>query len=174
MPAKKRATRKHTPRGPSMSDSKKVAFFAAWLRTGSSIKAGKECNIRPTTGRSWKELYRKLWEQSVKAHEAALQDLRQSIAHLSAVGLHAGAERASAILASGQEVDARDLAALIRALSDIDGSQDRIWRLNRELPTETIEVRTGAEAAAELGRKLRELGIDTGGTVLDGLPEPPA
>lgn len=154
MAAKKRQKR----RAPRYSEEKIIEGFAAWLSTGSSTDAAKKTKILAATIRQQRKRRPELWQRVVADHERKLSDLRSCIAENTAEALKVGSARCRELL-KDPELSPKDVAALVRAVSDIDGTQDKIRRLDSLRPTEIIEERSDADAVAALKRELEALGI---------------
>lgn len=132
---------------PNATEEQILAGLAEWIRSGSSRTAAALVGFDDATVRKWRVKHPDAWRKVTHAHEEALKDRRAAVAKDCADGLHIGAAQIRKRLANADALEPRDLASLVRALSEIDGTQDRIRRLDSGMPTEIVQSDARDDAA---------------------------
>ena len=131
--------------------------LAAWLRLGTSAAAAAETSIPAGTLRSIKHRHPEYCRALQQAHARALSNLREEIATAAAEGVREAVHVARRALRGEAPIDARDAAAILKALGSVDTSIDKIARLDAGSPTEiTEDRRSDGDLIREIEAKLND------------------
>ncbi len=115
--------------------------LAAWMKHGSAEQASKETGIPVRTIRCWRARHPERFADHCRRLARELQDLREETARDAAEGVREGVLISRQALRGNSAVDGKTGASLIKALSYVENSLDRISRLDASTPTEIVEDR---------------------------------
>ena len=129
---------------PDWSPEQVERGISAWLKLGSSEEAAKETGIPARTIRSWRALHPGRFADHCRRLARGLQAVREEVAQEAAEGIREAVLVVRRSLRGDAPIDPRDAAALLKALTTVDSSFDKIGRLDANAPTEIVEDRHSA------------------------------
>ena len=131
--------------------------LAAWMKHGSAEQASKETGIPVRTIRCWRARHPERFADHCRRLARELQDLREETARDAAEGVREGVLICRQALRGNSAVDGKTVASLIKALSYVENSLDRISRLDAGNPTDIVEDRrTDNDLIGEIERALQD------------------
>ena len=131
--------------------------FSAWLRHGSAEEAGRLVGVNASSVRSARSRSPQMWAEVVRDHVDAIRQRRQATAKDAAEGMQEAVLVARQALRGAAKIPGKDSAALLKALTAVDSSLDKIARLDASTPTEIREDRrSDADVIGDIERHLND------------------